>query len=160
MPLPQPKVQPKRIPVGFKLPPGTKSNAKNLKVPGTPIDQSADPWSLCKDPWTNCPTPDKVPQFNQLLCKRYGQPRLPNDPLPHYGQTALHITDFQAALEMIALKDPGWFKLKGYGPGPGVPQPGETIYPTELESHDAQYAWNICKTVIAHAKELGLAVAV
>jgi hypothetical protein len=141
------------IPVGFKLPAGTRSNAKNLVTPGSVIDQSADPWSLCKDPWTNFPPPDKVAQFNDLLRKRYGQPK-PPDPLPHYGQTALHLPDFQAALEMIAAKDPGWFKLKGFGPGPA----GPNAYPTQLESHDAQHAFNICKTVIAKAKELGLGV--
>jgi hypothetical protein len=147
----------KLIPVGFKLPAGTRSNAKNLLVPGTVIDQSADPWSLCKDPWTNYPPPDKVVQFNQLICKRYGQPK-PPDPLPHYGQTAAHLDAFQAALEIIAAKDPGWFKLKGFGPGPATPQPGETIESTWLERHDAQHAFNICLTVLRHGAELGLPI--
>ena len=143
------------IPVGFKLPAGTMSNAKNLVTPGYVIDQSANPWSLCKDPWTNFPPPDKVAQFNELLRKRYGQPK-PPDPLPHYGQTAMHLSDFEAALETIAKEDPGWFKLRGYGPGPAVPKPGEVIVPTWMERHDAQYGWNICKQVLARAKELGL----
>jgi hypothetical protein len=153
----QPKPRPKLIPVGFKLPPGTKSNAINLKNPDYVIDQSADPWSLCADPWTNYPPPDKVAKFNELMCKRYGQPKEP-DPLPHYGQTAAHLDAFQSALEIIAAKDPGWFKMKGFGPGPASPQPGEAIESTWLERHDAQYAYTICRMVLRHGNELGLAI--
>ncbi len=144
------------IPVGFTLPAGTRSNATNLVTPGYVIDEAADPWgTCCKDPWTNYPPPEQKNPFYQLIYKRYGTPK-PPDLMPLYGQTAMHITDFQSALQTIAQQDPGWFNQQGYGPGPAAPKAGETIFPTETESHDAQYAFNICLAVLEHAKELGL----
>ncbi len=156
MSAPQAKPQPKYIPVGFTLPHGTQSNAKNLVKPGYVIDQSAEPWATCcKDPWTNYPPAENNDRFYVLLRQRYGEPKPPG-PVPEYGQTAMHITDFQSALQTIAQQDPGWFKQQGYGPGPARPKADETIFPTETESHDAQYASNICKAVLDRATELGL----
>ncbi|MES1243779.1 MAG: hypothetical protein ABUT39_19395 [Acidobacteriota bacterium] len=149
-PKPQPKAKPKPTPVGFKLPAGTKSNAKNLQVPGSVIDQSADPWSILSDPY-GVPTPAQQAQWNQLCCQRYGQPKS-GFILPEPGG-ALHSTDYQAALTAIAQLDPGWFVRMGFGPGPSGPNPS----PTQVEYHDAQYAQGISDQVIQHARELQLA---
>lgn len=141
-----------QYPVGFVLPPGTPSNATNLQTPGYIIETSADPWATCcPSPWDDYPNPDQQTQFYQLLDQRYGQPT--SGVVPIYGQTSMHITDFQYALQNIAQQDPGWFSREGYGPGPGSAPPSQ-IFPTQAEAHDAQYAYNICNQVLSYSAQL------
>jgi hypothetical protein len=144
------KPRPVRTPVGFKLPAGTRSNARNLQQPGSVMDLSADPWSILADPY-GVPTKQQQPEFQRLCALRYGQPKA-GFPLPEPGG-AFHSTDYEAALIAIAQLDAGWFVRMGFGPGPSGANPS----PTQLETHDAQYAQGISDQVIQHAKELQLA---
>lgn len=122
--------------VGFRLPPGALSRASTAK--GTRIRQDVLPWG-----------PDgntAQPNFPQLAAARYGGTFAPDTKAPDVA--GLHVTDYEAALIMIATKDPEWCRQFSEGPcHPGTP--------TQQESHDAQY-WSFGGRVIQRARELGL----
>ena len=136
--------------VGFVLPQGTCSNAGNLKTPLQPMDLSADPWGFLGNP-NGVPTSAQQPEWQQLVRQRYGEPR-DGDLLPLPG-SALHSTDYEAALAAIVEFDPGWFQSRGLGPGPN----GRDGQPTQLEIHDAQYANGLADQIIEHARDIQLA---
>ncbi len=130
---------PSRADVGFRLPNGARSRANTAK--GYMIRLDIRPWG----PDGNTPQPD----FARLAGLRYGGTLAADTSAPDVS--GLHATDYEAALIMIAAKDPEWCRQAG-----GLPcHPGQ---PTQEESHDAQY-WSFGNRVIEHARELGLAEA-
>ncbi len=130
---------PSRADVGFRLPNGARSRANTAK--GYMIRLDIRPWG----PDGNTPQPD----FARLAGLRYGGTLAADTSAPDVS--GLHATDYEAALIMIAAKDPEWCRQAG-----GLPcHPGQ---PTQEEAHDAQY-WSFGNRVIEHARELGLAEA-
>ena len=121
--------------VGFRLPSGARSRANTAR--GYLIRQDALPWG---------PDGNTVqPNFPQLAALRYGGTLAPGASAPDV--TGLHVTDYEAALTMIASLDPEWCRQVG-----GTPcRPGR---PSQQESHDAQY-WSFGSRVIERARELG-----
>lgn len=125
--------------VGFRLPAGALSRANTAK--GTRIRQEILPWG---------PDGNTVqPNFPQLAAARYGGTLAADTKAPDV--TGLHVTDYEAALIMIATKDPEWCRQV-------VDSPCHPGTPTQQESHDAQY-WSFGGRVIQRARELGLAEA-
>lgn len=122
--------------VGFRLAPGSVSRANTAK--GYRIRLDVEPWG----PTGNVPQPN----FAQLAALRYGGELAADTKAPDVS--GLHASDYEAALIMIATKDPEWCRSVGGSPC----HPGQ---PTEQESHDAQY-WSFGGRVIQRARELGL----
>ncbi len=121
--------------VGFRLPNGARSRANTAR--GYLIRQDALPWG----PDGNTVQPD----FPQLASLRYGGTLAAGGSAPDV--TGLHVTDYEAALTMIASLDPEWCRQVG-----GTPcRPGR---PSQQESHDAQY-WSFGSRVVERARELG-----
>lgn len=121
--------------VGFRLPNGARSRANTAK--GYLIRQDALPWGADGN--------TVQPDFVQLATLRYGGTLAPDTKAPDVS--GLHVTDYEAALTMIASLDPEWCRNVG-----GTPcRPGR---PTRQESHDAQY-WSFGNRVIERARELG-----
>lgn len=122
--------------VGFRLPNGAVSRANTAR--GYRIRLDVLPWG----PTGNVPQPN----FAQLAAQRYGGELAADTRAPDV--TGLHASDYEAALIMIATKDPEWCRSLGGSPC----HPGQ---PTEQETHDAQY-WSFGNRVIQRARELGL----
>lgn len=130
---------PIRADVGFRLPNGSRSRANTAR--GYMIRLDIRPWG----PDGNTTQPD----FARLASLRYGGSLAADTSAPDVS--GLHATDYEAALIMIAAKDPEWCRQAG-----GLPcHPGE---PTQEEVHDAQY-WSFGNRVIERARDLGLAEA-
>ena len=121
--------------VGFSLPPGSVSRANTAK--GYRIRLEVLPWG----PTGNVPQPN----FAQLAAQRYGGELAADTKAPDV--TGLHASDYEAALIIIASKDPEWCRSVGGSPC-------HAGQPTEQETHDAQY-WSWGSRVIARARELG-----
>lgn len=122
--------------VGFRLPQGSLSRANTAR--GYRIRLDVLPWG----PTGNVPQPN----FPQLAAQRYGGELAADTRAPDV--TGLHASDYEAALIIIASKDPEWCRAFGGAPC----HPGQ---PTEQETHDAQY-WSFGNRVIQRARELGL----
>ncbi len=131
--------------VGFKLPNGSQSRAYNLVTRGEVMDLTAHPFEAGL-------TPD---EFNDLISRRYGHAiQFPGEVFQLPDTQGLHISDYQSALEEIALKNPAWFKDNGLGDATGA-----GTFPTDEEAHDAKYAARYGDMVLAEAKILGGVVA-
>lgn len=121
--------------VGFRLPNGARSRANTAR--GYLIRQDALPWGADGN--------TVQPNFAQLATLRYGGTLAADTKAPDVS--GLHVTDYEAALTMIASLDPEWCRNVG-----GTPcRPGR---PSQQESHDAQY-WSFGSRVIERARELG-----
>lgn len=121
--------------VGFRLPNGSRSRANTAK--GYLIRLDALPWGADGN--------TVQPNFIQLAALRYGGTFAADTKAPDVS--GLHVTDYEAALTMIASLDPEWCRNVGGSPC----HPGR---PTQQESHDAQY-WSFGSRVIERARELG-----
>jgi hypothetical protein len=86
------------------------------------------------------------------ISKRYGHAKqIPGEPFQLPDTQGLHVTDYQAALELIWEKNPTWFAVVGLGNASG----GDG-HATQEEFEDAKYAQDIGDRVLGEAKRISL----